>query len=157
MQATLGLAARVASTCAPGGRLPLLARRTLNITRVRSAAAACPACHSYVHEKRYAKHFSAASANAPQPSAADVAAGSTAAGPDSPDDGIPGVRSAAPTDLMIAMFTCKVCETRTARTISKNSYTRGTVLVRCPGCRNTHLLADHLGFLDDNSGGCATA
>lgn len=64
---------------------------------------------------------------------------------------VPGVKVAAPGDLMIAMFTCKVCETRTARTISKTSYTRGTVLVRCPGCKGLHLLADHLGFVDDNS------
>lgn len=64
---------------------------------------------------------------------------------------VPGAKVAAAGDLMIAMFTCKICETRTARTISKTSYTRGTVLVRCPGCKGLHLLADHLGFVDDNS------
>jgi hypothetical protein len=62
---------------------------------------------------------------------------------------VPGVRVAAPGDLMVAMFTCGVCDTRLARTISRSSYERGTVLVRCPGCRGVHVLADHLGFVDD--------
>lgn len=32
------------------------------------------------------------------------------------------------------------------------AYTTGVVLVRCPGCRNLHLVADHLGYFDDGDG-----
>lgn len=53
-------------------------------------------------------------------------------------------------EFMIAMFTCKVCETRSARKISKIAFHHGSVLVRCPGCKNLHVLSDHQGFFDDN-------
>lgn len=49
---------------------------------------------------------------------------------------------------MIIGFTCKVCNHRTHRTMSKLAYTRGVVLIECPGCRNRHLIADHLGWFD---------
>ena len=41
-------------------------------------------------------------------------------------------------------FTCKVCETRSTHRISKQGYHHGTVLIQCPGCKNRHLMADHL-------------
>lgn len=31
------------------------------------------------------------------------------------------------------------------------AYFQGVVLVRCPGCNNLHLVADRLGYFDDNS------
>jgi len=43
-------------------------------------------------------------------------------------------------------FTCTVCQTRVAKTFSKHSYEKGTVIIRCDGCRNLHLIADNLGF-----------
>ena len=52
---------------------------------------------------------------------------------------------------MIIVFTCKVCNTRTARKMSKEAYNHGVVLIRCPCCDNLHLIADHLGYFDDNS------
>ena len=33
----------------------------------------------------------------------------------------------------------------------QKSYNEGVVLVRCPGCNNLHLIADHLGYFDDDS------
>ncbi|KAH3683839.1 hypothetical protein WICPIJ_005213 [Wickerhamomyces pijperi] len=45
--------------------------------------------------------------------------------------------------LMIA-FKCKKCDTRSSHVMSKQAYTSGTVLVTCPGCKNRHLIADHL-------------
>jgi len=49
-------------------------------------------------------------------------------------------------------FTCKVCGTRVQKLISRLSYERGVVLVECGGCRNRHLIADHLGWFADTRG-----
>jgi ribosomal protein S27E len=42
------------------------------------------------------------------------------------------------------VFTCKKCSERSAHKISKQGYHSGTVLVTCPGCKNRHLISDHL-------------
>jgi len=41
-------------------------------------------------------------------------------------------------------FTCRPCRTRSTHSISQQAYHRGSVLVRCPGCRNRHVITDHL-------------
>ncbi|SCU96219.1 LAME_0F15390g1_1 [Lachancea meyersii CBS 8951] len=52
--------------------------------------------------------------------------------------------------MMIA-FTCKKCNTRSSHTMSKQAYTKGTVLIQCPGCKSRHLIADHLKIFSDSS------
>ena len=61
---------------------------------------------------------------------------------------VPGVQSTG--DKMVLMFTCTVCNTRSARKISKQAYQTGIVMVRCAGCNNRHLIADRMGVFEDS-------
>eukprot|EP00833_Pecoramyces_ruminatium_P014898 jgi/Orpsp1_1/1188930/evm.model.d7180000068297.1 len=45
-------------------------------------------------------------------------------------------------------FTCKKCNNRSYKFISKKSYYEGVVIIRCDKCKNLHLIADHLGWYD---------
>ncbi|ODQ66753.1 zf-DNL-domain-containing protein [Nadsonia fulvescens var. elongata DSM 6958] len=48
-------------------------------------------------------------------------------------------------------FTCKKCNERSSHKMSHQSYHKGTVLIQCPGCKNRHLIADHLKIFSDES------
>ncbi|VVB05702.1 unnamed protein product [Arabis nemorensis] len=51
-------------------------------------------------------------------------------------------------DFMM-VFTCKVCETRSMKMASRESYENGVVVVRCGGCDNLHLIADRCGWFGE--------
>lgn len=59
-------------------------------------------------------------------------------------------QSVDPHHKMLIGFTCKVCEDRSHHVMSKHSYTKGVVLIQCPGCKNRHLIADNLGWFRDS-------
>lgn len=49
-------------------------------------------------------------------------------------------------------YKCKVCNVTNQETFSKLAYTKGVVIVTCKGCKNNHLIADHLGWFKDVKG-----
>jgi len=51
---------------------------------------------------------------------------------------------------MVAVFTCEKCDARFVKRFSKQSYTKGIVIVECPGCTVKHLIADNLGWFTDS-------
>ncbi|KAK3159485.1 hypothetical protein QOZ80_2AG0150680 [Eleusine coracana subsp. coracana] len=55
----------------------------------------------------------------------------------------------SPRHDLAMVFTCKVCETRSMKTASRESYEKGVVVARCGGCNNLHLIADRLGWFGE--------
>lgn len=61
---------------------------------------------------------------------------------------VSNLRTSSRHDLAM-IFTCKVCETRSVKTVCRESYEKGVVVARCGGCNNLHLIADHLGWFGE--------
>jgi protein import protein ZIM17 len=41
------------------------------------------------------------------------------------------------------------CQKRSQETFSKQAYHHGTIIIRCEGCRNLHLISDHLKIVSE--------
>ena len=52
--------------------------------------------------------------------------------------------------LLMMAYTCGKCESKQARTFSRHSYEQGVVLIRCESCDSLHLVADNLGWFEDD-------
>ncbi|KAK3694355.1 DNL zinc finger-domain-containing protein [Podospora appendiculata] len=48
-------------------------------------------------------------------------------------------------------FTCVPCGERSRHKMSKQGYHHGSVLIACPGCRNRHVISDHLRIFGDRN------
>lgn len=46
-------------------------------------------------------------------------------------------------------FTCVPCSHRSHHNVSKQGYHTGSILITCPGCRNRHVISDHLNIFGD--------
>lgn len=55
----------------------------------------------------------------------------------------------SPRHDLAMVFTCRVCETRSVKMASRDSYENGVVVARCGGCNNLHLIADRLGWFGE--------
>ncbi|GAB2276782.1 hypothetical protein Dimus_011497 [Dionaea muscipula] len=55
----------------------------------------------------------------------------------------------SPRHDLALIYTCKVCETRSMKTVCRDSYEKGVVVVECDGCNNLHLIADRLGWFGE--------
>ncbi|CCW70893.1 unnamed protein product, partial [Phytomonas sp. Hart1] len=72
--------------------------------------------------------------------------------PDSQKSSVMGGHGIGPKGSdMVAAFTCGRCNYRMVKKFSKHAYTKGIVIVECSECRVMHLLADNLGWIDEEA------
>ncbi|KAJ9096394.1 hypothetical protein QFC21_005216 [Naganishia friedmannii] len=63
----------------------------------------------------------------------------------------PNVVAIEPRLSMTMTCTADDCGHRSTHEFTKRSYQRGIVIIQCPGCKNRHLIADHLGWFDEST------
>ncbi|PGH05012.1 hypothetical protein AJ79_06898 [Helicocarpus griseus UAMH5409] len=70
--------------------------------------------------------------------------------PATPEDAAQNAQRRSEERAFQITFTCKPCSTRSSHRISQHGYYKGTVLITCPGCKNRHVISDHLKIFMDN-------
>lgn len=63
---------------------------------------------------------------------------------------VPQVKQKSKADRFDLQFTCNICETRNGHSVSRHAYAKGTVIVTCPSCNTSHLVADNLNWIEDD-------
>lgn len=63
---------------------------------------------------------------------------------------VPQQKAKTKTERFELAFTCNVCNGRNSHSISHHAYKKGTVIVTCPGCGSTHLVADNLNWIEED-------
>jgi protein import protein ZIM17 len=63
---------------------------------------------------------------------------------------LPQAKAKTKRDRFEMQFTCNICDAPNSHSISRHAYTKGTVIVTCPGCNSTHLIADNLNWIEDD-------
>ena len=79
-----------------------------------------------------------------------VGFGKPAAKPKAKSGKVPQAKPKAKADRFDLQFTCNICETRNEHSVSRHAYVKGTVIVTCPSCNTTHLVADNLNWIEDD-------
>lgn len=67
-----------------------------------------------------------------------------------PSSKVPQRKPKSKRDRFELRFTCNVCGGANSHSISRHAYTQGTVIVQCPSCNSTHLIADNLNWIEDD-------
>jgi protein import protein ZIM17 len=138
----------VGNSCGTAAALPRIAARWPAAALVRAAAAPPARASRCLSSGSGGDRDPSPALGLPEPNEDATAAetgGSQALGR------VGGVKT--PGAKMSMTFTCDVCETRSTKIFHRQSYEKGTVIVRCPGCESLHLVADNLGwFLDGPEG-----
>lgn len=139
-----------------------LAAQALREFRDRASLAQRPASFQALYSSAQAQ-----TAAAPGSRCSSSASGNSSAeggGPKQPHAAEPSGAAAAPAsaqakdaearqpeERMAVIFTCNKCNMRAMRSFSKQAYTSGVVIIKCPECSSRHLIADRLGWFGDNS------
>ncbi|KAK1621023.1 hypothetical protein QYE76_026540 [Lolium multiflorum] len=110
---------------------------------LRSLQTIIEASNSGSHERHQDQESSKPDAPPPAPPSAPAAAESSFKVRDASSLKI------SPRHDLAMIFTCKVCDTRSMKMASRESYENGVVVARCGGCNNLHLMADRLGWFGE--------
>ncbi|KAI0741985.1 DNL zinc finger-domain-containing protein [Daedaleopsis nitida] len=127
------------SSAIPTSRPPLhFHSRTAHGLLSRSDIRAFSSCSTKLHDRA-----------ASQPGTPTPSSETPAASPDSQTN----IQLETSEPRLSLTFTCTVeaCHTRSTHEFTKRSYTKGIVIVQCPGCNNRHLIADHLGWFKEST------
>lgn len=132
------------SLIAGAARISALSLRNTSTTTIRLPLAALRPFNQHIHQPIRFRHSipQPPNSSSPTPTSTDKTA-------TKPTNGTPEEVATAPHYELT--FTCVPCNTRSQHKITKQGYHHGSVLISCPGCRNKHVISDHLKIFGDRN------